>query len=100
MKQFTKAVSYKSFVTIFMLCFLQAMAWAQDSTGTSSTTHSSVTTESHTWYTEPWVWIVGGAVLLLLLVALLRGGGGSDSGGSRTDKVTYTKTESTDTDTV
>lgn len=25
------------------------------------------------WYTQPWVWIVGGAVFVLLLVALLRG---------------------------
>lgn len=25
------------------------------------------------WYTQPWVWIVGGAVFILLLVALLRG---------------------------
>lgn len=27
-----------------------------------------------TWYQQPWVWIVGGAVFVLLLVALLRGG--------------------------
>ena len=27
------------------------------------------------WYSQTWVWIVGGAVFLLLLVALLRGGG-------------------------
>jgi hypothetical protein len=26
------------------------------------------------WYTQPWVWIVGGAVFILLLVALLRSG--------------------------
>ena len=26
------------------------------------------------WYTQPWVWIVGGAVFVLLLVALLRSG--------------------------
>jgi len=25
------------------------------------------------WYTQPWAWIVGGAVFILLLVALLRG---------------------------
>lgn len=25
------------------------------------------------WYTQPWVWVVGGAVFILLLVALLRG---------------------------
>jgi hypothetical protein len=24
------------------------------------------------WYTQPWVWIVGGAIFILLLVALLR----------------------------
>ena len=28
------------------------------------------------WYTQPWVWVVGGAVFILLLVALLRRGGG------------------------
>lgn len=27
-----------------------------------------------TWYTQPWIWIVGAAVFILLLVALLRGG--------------------------
>jgi hypothetical protein len=32
-------------------------------------THSSNTT----WYTSPWVWIVGVAVFILLLVALTRG---------------------------
>ena len=25
-----------------------------------------------TWYTQPWVWVVGGAIFILLLVALLR----------------------------
>lgn len=25
------------------------------------------------WYTQPWVWIVGGAIFILLLIALLRG---------------------------
>jgi hypothetical protein len=25
------------------------------------------------WYTQPWAWIVGGAVFILLLIALLRG---------------------------
>lgn len=28
-----------------------------------------------TWYTSPWVWIVGAAVFILLLVALTRGSG-------------------------
>jgi len=26
------------------------------------------------WYTQPWVWIVGGAVFILLIIALTRGG--------------------------
>jgi len=35
----------------------------------------TVTTEKSTssdWYTQPWVWIAGGAVFVLILVALLR----------------------------
>jgi len=27
-----------------------------------------------TWYQQPWVWVVGGAIFILLLVAMLRGG--------------------------
>lgn len=26
------------------------------------------------WYTQPWMWVVGGAIFILLLVALLRNG--------------------------
>jgi uncharacterized integral membrane protein len=99
MKQLTKAFSYKTFVTFLMLAFLQAMAFAQDSTGGSSSKSSSssttVTTEQ-TWYTQPWVWIVGGAVLLLLIVALMRGNNNDSS--TRSDKVTVTKSVKTDTD--
>ncbi len=28
-----------------------------------------------TWYQQPWVWVVAGAVFILLLVAMLKGGG-------------------------
>ena len=28
------------------------------------------------FFTQPWVWIVGGAIFILLLVALMRGRGG------------------------
>ncbi len=27
------------------------------------------------WYSSPWVWVIGAAVFILLLVAILRGGG-------------------------
>ncbi len=98
MKQLTKAFSYKAIVTFLMLTFMQALAFAQDSTGggsSSSSSTTSTTTTTETWYTQPWVWIVGGAVLLLLIVALMRGNSNSDT---RSDKVTVTKSVKTDTD--
>ena len=81
------------FIALFLVSFFNAIAIAQDTTVSSTT--STITTEEHTWYTQPWVWIVGGAVLLLLIIALVRGGG-SSTGNSSTDKVTYTKTTETD----
>lgn len=98
MKQLTKAFSYKALVTFLMFTIMQAIAFAQDSTGSSKSSSSSsttTTTTQETWYTQPWVWVVGGAVLLLLIVALMRGGGNSDT---RSDKVTVTKSVRTDTD--
>lgn len=99
MKQLTKAFSYKAIVTLIMLTFIQALAWAQDTTGggssSSSSNTSTTTTTQETWYSQPWVWIVGGAVLLLLIVALMRGNSNS---GTRSDKVTVTKSVKTDTD--
>ena len=99
MKQLTKSFSYKAIVTFLMVTFLQALAYAQSdsgSTSSSSSTTSTTVTTQETWYTEPWVWIVGGAVLLLIIVALMRGGGSDRTG--RTDKVTVTKSVKTDTD--
>jgi cell division protein FtsW (lipid II flippase) len=96
MKHLTRAFNYKTLLTFLMISFLQAMAFAQDSTGgtssssSNSSTSTTTTTETHDWYTQPWVWIVGGAVLLLLIVALVRSNS-SSSGSGTTDKVTYTK---------
>ncbi len=57
---------------LFFLSLIQTAVLAQDGGGVDI----KVTKESSsTWYTQPWVWIVGGAVFILLLVALLRGGG-------------------------
>lgn len=98
MKQLIKSFSYKTLVTFLMLTFMQALAFAQDSTGGSSSASSSTsttTTTTETWYTQPWVWIVGGAVLLLLIVALMRG---NNNSSTRSDKVTVTKSVKTDTD--
>lgn len=91
MKHLSKGNILKAITTFFTLIFLQLVSMAQDAAGSSGnqsvTTHTTTTTTS--WYAQPWVWIVGGAIFILLLVALARGGG-------RNDKVTVTKTTSTD----
>ena len=98
MKQLQQRFSFKSFITLLFLCLVQTVLWAQDSGGESSTTttKTSVTvSEDSTWYSSPWVWVVGAAVFILLLVALTRGGS-SRSGAS--DRVTVTKEVRRDTD--
>jgi hypothetical protein len=95
MKQSTIMVYLRQTALLVMLTFSQIIVWAQDSTTTAVST-STTSTTSETWYAEPWVWIVGGAVLLLLIVALTRGNKGDRSG--RTDRVTVTKSVKTDTD--
>lgn len=57
---------------VLLLSFFATVLWAQDG---ASGVNVKITKESTTWYAQPWVWVVGGAVFLLLLVALLRGGG-------------------------
>lgn len=85
----------KNAFLLFLLSLTSAITWAQDSTSRAVSTTATNTTESTTWYTEPWVWVVGGAILVLLIVALTRGNSSNATG--RTDKVTVTKTTSSDT---
>ena len=91
MKNLIKQGSFKYLLVTMVLAFMQTLAWAQDSTASSktTTTTSTTTTEQHDWYTQPWVWIAGGAVFILLLIALVRGN--SSSSNRTTDKVTITK---------
>jgi len=84
MKKITMGNFYKVFFGL-VLSLTQFGVWAQDSTGGSVTkTTSSTTTTTSEWYTQPWVWVVGGAVLLVILVALLRGNSNSTKEVSRT----------------
>lgn len=101
MKQLMKAERLQSFVMLLMLCLVQTVLWAQEGDGggseSSTTTKTSVkVTEDATWYTAPWVWVVGAAVFILLLVALTRGGRSTDTRSS--DRVTVTKEVRKDTD--
>jgi hypothetical protein len=106
MKHLFGSINLKGLFTLIMLTVVQAMVLAQDagSSGSGSGSNSvSVTrtteTTSSNWYTSPWVWVIGAAVFILLLVALMRGGG-DRTGASRTDKVTVTKSTSSDADVV
>ena len=98
MKHSNQHLSIKSIFALLFLCLVQTVLWAQEGDGGSSTTTTTKTSvkvsEDTTWYTSPWVWVVGAAVFILLLVALTRGSG--RSGGS--DRVTVTKEVRRDTD--
>ena len=69
------SLAFKNFLAIVMLCMLQTIAFAQD-----KKVDIDITTDKggDTWYAQPWVWIVGGAVFLLLLVALMRSNSNKD----------------------
>ncbi|MEO6584583.1 MAG: hypothetical protein ABIO05_09680 [Ferruginibacter sp.] len=98
MKNSNQMVYLKQSVLFVLLAMCQAIVWAQDSTSSSVSTSTSTTTTSETWYTQPWVWIVGAAALLLLIVALVRGNNSGGDSTGRTDRVTVTKSVKTDTD--
>jgi hypothetical protein len=57
-------------VVVFAAMFSYLNSFAQD-----KQVDINVNTKSNdgNFFTQPWVWIVGGAVFILLLVALLRG---------------------------
>ncbi|GAA4747596.1 hypothetical protein [Flavisolibacter ginsenosidimutans] len=88
-------------LSFFFFAFTVSFAlWAQDQTDGNSTSGSSSTTKttnihvsgdsSTTWYTQPWVWVIGAAIFILLLVALL-------SGNKNRDTVTTERTTVRDT---
>ncbi|MFL5739103.1 MAG: hypothetical protein ACJ75B_02715 [Flavisolibacter sp.] len=52
--------------------FMSLLSMAQDK---ATNVDINVNKGGGNWYTQPWVWIVGGAIFILLLVALLRGSG-------------------------
>ena len=69
MKMIQKTMS--KFVAMLVTVLLSVAAFAQDK-GTDINVDINKGNGGN-WYTQPWVWIIGGAVFILLLVALLRG---------------------------
>lgn len=63
----------KKTTAFLSLLAISLFSLAQDSTTVAVT--STERTETTTWYTQPWAWVVGGAVFILLLVALVKGSG-------------------------
>ncbi len=55
--------------TFLFLSFYSLIGFAQD-----KGVDVDISVKKDNWYSQPWIWIVGGAVFILLLVALLRGG--------------------------
>ena len=79
MKKISFSLGYKLFLAFVFSC-LQVVLWAQDNpTQNTTSTKTTTTTTETVWYTQPWVWIVGGAVFLIILVALLRGNSTSNT---------------------
>lgn len=73
MKQSAILFNLKRPLAILMLCLFQTALLAQDTTSSSSSTKTTTTTTTTTWYTQPWVWVLGGAIFILILFALMRG---------------------------
>jgi apolipoprotein N-acyltransferase len=67
----------KKTTAFLTLLAISLYSLAQDSTSVAVT--STERTETTTWYTQPWAWVVGGAVFILLLVALVKSGGSKNS---------------------
>jgi hypothetical protein len=95
MKQLTRVVAFRSFLTLLCIALMQAAVFAQDQqpSGSGSTTTTVTTHQSTYWYSSPWVWVLGAAIFILLLVALLRGG---SKDTSTSDRVTVQKTVTRD----
>ena len=51
------------------LMFITMISWAQD----KKLDVDINLNKGNTWYQQPWVWIVGGAIFILLLVGMLKG---------------------------
>ena len=69
---------YRFALVLLASCFHLALL-AQDSTSSKTTTRTTTSSTETVWYTQPWVWVVGGAVFLIILVALLKGSSTSNT---------------------
>jgi hypothetical protein len=67
----------KVIFAVLVCTFLQAVAIAQESSGSTSTTKVEITADTGNWFSDNWLWLVGVLVFIILLFALLGSGGSS-----------------------
>lgn len=72
MKKFSGFFSKIILSLSILLLTIQTAVFAQDAGGSGGGVNVNISKDSGSWYAQPWIWIIGGAVFLLLLVALLR----------------------------
>jgi beta-lactamase regulating signal transducer with metallopeptidase domain len=96
MNKIFNSQTYIFLCSFIMLNLTNAISFAQDSAASSgSSTQTTTTTTQHATTVPVWIWIVGGVILLSIIIALLSRNKGGEV--AHTDKVTYTKTTSRDT---
>jgi hypothetical protein len=70
----TKIDAWKNRLALFVAMMLSTVYTFAQEKGIDVDVTKTTTTTTSEWYTEPWVWIVGGLVFVLLLAAMLSGG--------------------------
>jgi hypothetical protein len=88
MNKIFNSQTYIFLFSFIMLRLTKAISFTQDSAASAgSSTRTTTTTTQHATAIPGWVWIVGGVTR------------NRDGDAGRTDKVTYTKTTSSDSNT-
>jgi hypothetical protein len=64
----------KNLFYLVIAVLFNTVVLAQDNGG-GKDINVNVNTKNGSWYSSPWVWVIGAAVFILLLVAISRGGG-------------------------
>ncbi|HEY0041659.1 MAG TPA: hypothetical protein VGB71_13400 [Flavisolibacter sp.] len=68
----------KKFLFLLLAAFYSTLLLAQEGETKNVNIDINAGGGNNSWYTSPWVWVVGAAVFILLLVALTRGGRRTD----------------------
>ncbi|MCD6063707.1 MAG: hypothetical protein K0R82_1618 [Flavipsychrobacter sp.] len=92
MKKSIEGVTYR-LAFLIMTMMASVYSFAQDAVDVTVDKTSTTTTTTE-WYTEPWVWIVGGALLFILLLGAILGSGSrsrSTTGDTRVHRTTITR---------